>query len=272
VGIDIFQATILGAVQGITEFLPVSSRAHLILVSWIFGWPDPGIAFEVALHLGTLAALLLYFWKDWVHLGRSATRLLAGDRHDPDARLALYVILATIPAGIVGLLFEKQLDEFSTPTVIAASLIGVALFMRMAEVIGKRKTDLGTMSMSDAVMIGFAQALAVIPGVSRSGITITAGLFRDMTRKSAAVFSFLMSAPIVGGAVVKKTFDIMRDGLPADQVPPFVVGILVSTFVGFVCIAGLMRYLQTRNTFVFINYRIALGFLVLGLGYFGGMR
>ena len=270
--IDVFQAIVLGTVQGFTEFLPISSRAHLILVPWLFGWPDPGLTFDVALHLGTLAALLLYFRKDWIYLAQSSLRLLKGDTKDPDARLALYIILGTIPGGIAGLLLEREVDKFGTPTVIAATLIGVALLMRAAELGGMRKKDLEAMSLSDALMIGFAQALAIIPGVSRAGVTITAGLFRGMTRKAAAQYSFLLSPPIVAGAVLKKVIDILREGLPPDQGLPFVVGIIVSAFFGFVSIAGLMRYLQTRSTFVFIHYRIALGIIVLILGYFWGLH
>jgi undecaprenyl-diphosphatase len=272
VPIDVFQAIILGTVQGVTEFLPISSRAHLILIPWLFGWPDPGLTFDVALHLGTLAALLTYFRRDWIYLATSSLRLLKGDTKDPDARLALYIILATIPGGIAGLLFERVADEFATPAVIAATLIGVALLMRSAELGGMRKKDLETMKLSDALTVGFAQALAIIPGVSRSGVTITAGLFRGMTRKAAAQYSFLLSAPIVAGAVVKKLIDIVRDGLPPDQGLPFAVGIVVSAFFGFISIAALMRYLQTRSTFVFIYYRIALGIIVLLLGYFWGLH
>src|SRR5437867_2922384 len=229
--IDFFEAVILGFIQGVTEFLPISSRAHLLLIPWLFGWPEPGLTFDVALHLGTLAALLLYFWKDWVYLTISAFRLLKGDIKDPDSRLALYLILATVPGGIAGLLFEELADRISTPTVIATTLIALALLLRAAEVHGRRKTDLGTMTLSDALWIGLAQALAIIPGVSRSGVTITAGLFRGMTRKASAQFSFLLSAPIVGGAVAKKTMDIAYEGLPPDQSLPFAAGIIVSAFV-----------------------------------------
>ena len=270
--IDIFQAIILGAVQGVTEFLPISSRAHLILIPWLLGWPDPGLTFDVALHLGTLAALLIYFRKDWIYLTMSAFRLLEGDTENPDARLALFIILATIPGGIAGLLFEQMAEEISTPTVIATTLIVLALLLRAAELSGQRKTDLETMTLSDALMIGLAQTLAIIPGVSRSGVTITAGLFRGMTRKAAAQYSFLLSAPIIGGAVAKKLIDIAAEGLPPGQGLPFAVGIIVSAFFGFISIAALMRYLQTRSTFVFIHYRIALGIVVLILGYFWGLH
>jgi undecaprenyl-diphosphatase len=270
--IGIVEAVILGAVQGVTEFLPISSHAHLILIPWLFGWQDPGLTFDVGLHLGTLIALLLYFRSDWIDLTISALRLLKGETDDPDVRVALYIIVGTIPAGVAGLLLEDVLGSFTSPTLIATMLIVLALFLRAAEQWGRRKIDLGTMTLADAVAIGFAQALALIPGVSRSGVTITAGLFRGMKRLSAAQFSFLLSAPIIGGAVAKKMIDVAQDGLPFGQTAPFVVGIITSAVFGFFSIAGLMRYLQTRNTYVFINYRIALGILVLFLDYFWGFQ
>jgi len=264
VPIDVFQAIVLGFVQGVTEFLPISSHAHLILIPWLFGWPDPGLTFDIALHLGTLAALLLYFYRDWFHLGMSALKLLKGDTEDPNARLALYIILATIPAGVAGFFLGSLADQLATPKVIAAALIGVALLMRLAEVWGRRKTDLGGLTLSDSLIIGFAQAFALIPGVSRSGVTLTAGLFRGLTRKAAAQYSFLLSAPIVGGAVVKELGHIAAQGLP-DDVLPFIVGIITSAFFGLISITLLMSYLQTRTTFVFVNYRVALGICVLVL-------
>jgi undecaprenyl-diphosphatase len=270
--IDTFQAIVLGAVQGLTEFLPISSRAHLILVPWLLGWPDPGLTFDVALHLGTLFALLLYFRQDWIYLAISALRLLQGETNDPDARVALHIIIGTIPAGIAGLLFEQVTEQLSTPTVIGITLIALALFLRAAEISGRRKTDLGTMTTNDALAIGFAQTLALIPGVSRSGITMTAGLFRGMTRRAAAQYSFLLSAPLIGGAVAKKLIEISREGLPADAMMPFTAGIIVSAFFGFVSISALMRYLQTRSTFIFIQYRIVLGVLVLVLAYLWGFQ
>jgi len=271
VQIDTFEAIILGAVQGVTEFLPISSHAHLILVPWLFGWPDPGLTFDVALHLGTLVALLIYFRKDWIDLAISALRLLKGETDDPDARVALYIIVGTIPAGIAGLFLEDVADRLGTPTIIAIALIALALVLRAAELGGRRKTDLGTMTMSDAVAIGLAQILALIPGVSRSGVTMTAGLFRGMTRLAAAQYSFLLSAPLIGGAVAKKLIDVMRAGLSPGQTTPFAIGIIVSAIFGFISIAGLMRYLQTKNTFIFIHYRIALGIVVLLLAYFWGL-
>jgi undecaprenyl-diphosphatase len=182
----------------------------------------------------------------------------------------MYIIAGTIPAGIAGFLFEDLVEGLSSPTLIATALIVLALFLRLAEAVGRRETDLGTMSLKDAVTIGFAQALALIPGVSRSGVTITAGLFLGMTRLSAAQFSFLLSAPIIGGAVAKTMFNIALEGIPPDQMLPFVLGIVTSGVFGFISIAGLMRYLQTRSTFVFVNYRIALGLFVLFLEFFWG--
>ena len=267
--IDVFQAAILGTVHGLTQFLPISSRAHLILIPWLLGWPSPGLTFDIALHLGTLAALLIYFFKDWVHLTTAAFRIFKNPK-DRDARLALYIILATIPGGIVGLLFENLEYQISTPTLIAVMLISVALLMRFAEISGRRKTDLATIRLSDAMMIGFAQALAIIPGVSRTGITITAGLFRGMKRKAAAQFSFLLSAPIIAGAVAKTVIDTAVEGLHG-QSTPLIVGIIVSALWGVISIAAMMYYLQKRSMFAFVNYRIVLGIAVLILGYLWGM-
>ena len=165
--IDVFQAAILGTIHGLTQFLPISSRAHLILIPWMLGWPSPGLTFDVALHLGTLAALLIYFFKDWVHLTAAAFRILKNPE-DRDARLALYIILATIPGGIVGLLFEHLEYQISTPTLIAVMLISVALLMRFAEISGRRKKDLATIRLSDAMMIGLALVARGVSMRSRS--------------------------------------------------------------------------------------------------------
>jgi undecaprenyl-diphosphatase len=265
VEVSIFQAIVMGFVQGMTEFLPISSRAHLIMVPWVFGWPDPGLTFDVALHLGTLAALLIYFYKDWIRLTVSALKLLRGNTRDPDARLALHIMLATIPAAVAGVFLGSLDNNLGTPKVIGLALIIVALLMRGAEVVGKRTTELLDMSLKDALAVGFAQAIALIPGVSRSGITMTVGLFRGLTRKAAAQYSFLLSAPIVAGAVGKTMFDIYEEGLPTTDPVPLVVGIVTSGLFGFLSIAGLMRYLQTRSTFVFIAYRMGLGILLLAL-------
>jgi undecaprenyl-diphosphatase len=258
--VTIFQAIVYGAVQGITEFLPISSTAHLILLPWALGWPDPGLAFDVALHLGTLVALLIYFRADWIALIKSA----------PTSRMARYIVAATIPGAIAGALFEHKVENaLRAPQIIAMTLIGMALVLAGAELLGRRRKNLDELSWTDAMTVGVAQAFAIIPGVSRSGVTITAGLFRGMKRDAAAKFSFYLSTPLVAGAVAKKTLDILKEHSGLEQLTPFIVGILVSGIVGFFAIAFMMRYLQTHNTYLFIFYRIALGIVVLLALWFG---
>ncbi len=269
---DLTQAITLGAVQGITEFLPISSTAHLILVPWLMGWPDPGAVFDVALHLGTLVALLLYFRGEWLGLLTSGIGWLRGDRTNPTGRLAIYIVLATIPGAVLGALFQHQIETtLRSPLIISITLVTLALLLVYAERVGRQTTDLDHITLADSLTVGFAQALALVPGVSRSGITITAGLFRGMTRRSAARFSFFLSTPIIAGAVAKKFLDIFKAGLPANDSVPFVAGIVVSGIVGYLSIAFLIRYLSTHNTYVFIYYRIALGILVF-LAFLGGFR
>jgi len=260
----IFQAIIFGAVQGLTEFLPVSSTAHLILLPWFMGWPDPGLAFDVALHLGTLVALLIYFRADWLALIGSAFSILRGRTQSPDARMAMLIVAATIPGAAAGVLFEHKVeDALRSPQLIGLMLIVMALVLVAAELVGHRKKSLSEISWADALGIGAAQAFAIVPGVSRSGSTITAGLFLSLKRDAAAKFSFYLSAPIIAGAVGKKMVDILKSGLGIEQLMPFIVGIVVSGIIGYLAIAFLMRYLQTHNTFLFVYYRIALGIVVL---------
>ena len=260
---SIFQAIVFGAVQGLTEFLPISSTAHLVLLPWAFGWPDPGLSFDVALHLGTLVALLIYFRADWFALISSALGILRGRTQAPDARMAMQIVVATIPGAIAGALFEHKVeDALRAPQVIPLMLIALALVLVVAEVVGRRKKSLNEVSWGDAIIVGVAQAFAIIPGVSRSGVTITAGLFRSMKRDTAARFSFYLSTPIIAGAVAKKMLDIAKEGATIDQLTPFFVGIIVSGIVGYMAIAFMMRYLQTRTTYLFVYYRIALGIAV----------
>jgi undecaprenyl-diphosphatase len=268
----IFQAIVFGAVQGFTEFLPISSTAHLILLPWFLGWPDPGLSFDVALHLGTLVALLLYFRADWIALTVSALGILRGRTQSPDARMAMLIVAATIPAAAAGVVFESRVeDTLRTPQLIGVTLIVLALVLVAAEIVGRRKKNLDEISWADAITVGIAQAIAIIPGVSRSGSTITAGLFLSMKRDAAARFSFYLSAPIIAGAVGKKMADILASGLGLEQLTPFIVGIVSSGMVGYLAIAFLMRYLQTHNTGLFVFYRIALGIVVL-LAFSSGFR
>jgi undecaprenyl-diphosphatase len=260
----IFQAIIFGAVQGLTEFLPISSTAHLILLPWFMGWPDPGLTFDVALHLGTLVALLFYFRAEWVALIGSGLGILRGRTQSPDAKMAMLIVAATIPGAAAGALFEHKVeDAFRAPQLIAVMLILMALVLVVAEVVGRRKKSLEDIGWTEAIGVGVAQAFAIVPGVSRSGSTITAGLFLNMKRDAAARFSFYLSAPIIAGAVGKKMIDILRSDLRLEQLTPFIVGIVTSGIIGYLAIAFLMRYLQTHNTLLFVFYRILLGIVVL---------
>jgi undecaprenyl-diphosphatase len=268
----IFQSIIYGIVQGLTEFLPISSTAHLVLLPWAAGWPDPGLSFDVALHLGTLVALLLYFRKEWLALIGSAIGIVQGRTQTPDARLVMFIVGATIPGAIAGALFEHKVeDAMRAPQVIALMLIALALILAVAEIVGRRKKSLDEISWGDAITVGVAQALAIIPGVSRSGVTISAGLFRNMKRDAAARFSFFLSTPLIGGAVGKRTLEMLKAGATIEQMVPFVVGILVSGVVGYLAIAFMLRYLQTRTTYLFVYYRIALGIAVF-LAIWTGIR
>src|SRR5262245_15187677 len=223
---SILQAIVFGAVQGLTEFLPISSTAHLILLPWFMGWPDPGLAFDVALHLGTLVALLIYFRADWIALIGAGFGVLRGHTQSTNARMAMLIVAATIPGAAAGALFEHKVeDALRAPQLIGVMLIVMALVLVAAEAVGRRKKNLIEVSWGDALAIGVAQAFAIVPGVSRSGSTITAGLFLNMKRDAAARFSFYLSAPIIAGAVGKKTIDILRSGLGFEQLTPFIVGI-----------------------------------------------
>jgi undecaprenyl-diphosphatase len=281
----IYQAVVLAVVQGLTEFLPVSSTAHLWLVPWLLKWKDPGLTFDVALHAGTLVAVLAYFWRYWVEmivlgfgLGSGATMQRAGDashsaREDlrQNPRLLWYMAVATIPGALAGWRFERAAEEqLRSPMIVGAALIVVGLLMGAGDWLGKRERDLGHVGFLDSFLVGVAQALAVIPGISRSGVTMTAGLFRKMKRETAARFSFLLSTPIIAGAAMKKGMEIRHEGLPGNMHLPFLCGIIVSALVGYLVIAVLIRYLERRTFKVFVVYRIALGVILLALGW--GLR
>ena len=261
----------MGAVERATEFLPISITENLYLNPWLFGWPDPGLGFDIALHLGTLVALLLYFRSEWLSLSQGALDFLRG-RRDANARLTLYLVLGTIPALVAGALLADYAETtLRHPLVIASTLIVLALVLVVAERIGSRETKLDKITGTDAVTVGCAQALALIPGVSRSGVTITAGLFRGMTREAAARFSFLLSTPVIGAAISKTMVDGIRHGFPAVALNELIGGVIVSGIVGYLSIAFLLRFLATHTTYVFVYYRIILG-IVVAVAYFGGMR
>ncbi|MDP9372871.1 MAG: undecaprenyl-diphosphatase UppP [Chloroflexota bacterium] len=272
-GVDLLQAIVLGAVQGLTEFLPISSSAHLVLFPWLFGWRNPGLTFDVALHIGTIVAVLLYFRRDLLGIAAALWRGLAARAPlaEPDARLGLLIVAGALPAAVIGFLVARPVDDFFhrpeaqglALAIIAAMLIGVGLLMALAERIAGHRRPLKDLRLRDALIVGLAQAAALVPGVSRSGSTLTAGLFLNFRREDAARFSFLLSLPVTGGAALKKTLDVVAEGLaPADRLP-FIAGILTSGLVGYVCIAFLLRYLQRASTLVFTLYRVGLGLLIL---------
>jgi undecaprenyl-diphosphatase len=266
----LYQTVVLAIVQGLTEFLPVSSTAHLVLFPWLLGWKDPGLTFDVALHAGTLVAVLAYFWRYWLDMVSSIFGL--GEARNSDLRenpkLLWFLVIATLPAGLAGWRFEHAAeDQLRSPAIIGTALIVIGLFMWAGEWRGSRKVELGHVGFLDSLLVGIAQALAVIPGVSRSGVTMSAGLFRGMTRETSARFSFLLSTPMIAGAALKKALEIHHAGMPPEMRLPFLVGVLIAALVGYLVIAVLLRYLERKTFTIFVIYRLALGVVVLVLGW-----
>ena len=273
---SLIQAIILALVQALTEFLPVSSTAHLILFPWLLHWPDPGLAFDVALHAGTLLAVILYFFKDWLKLtlcglGMKYPANASAEEVSVNRRMFWLMVVGTIPGGILGAVFEHRIEEnFRTPMVIGLSMILVALLMWWADSKSRFTRPLEQANMGDAVNIGTAQALALCPGVSRSGITITAGLFRGFTREAATRFSFLLSTPLIAGAVLShlpKLIKLHKAGGMDLPLSTLVVSILVSGIAGYFVIAFFIRYLQTRTLKPFVIYRLIFGIAVIALAF-----
>lgn len=276
VAIEWWKAVVLGVVQGLTELLPISSSAHLVLVPWFFGWQDPGLTFDVALHIGTLVAVLVYFWSDVVHMITAFVRGVAAGKPlaEQDARLGVLIIIASIPGALVGFIFDKRIEAAfhaqdaakSSLAIIAIALIIMGLLLAVAERVAEHRREMKDVNFRDALIIGAAQSVALIPGVSRSGSTITTGLFLGMRRETAARFSFLLSLPITGGAALKKIYDLIKDGgLTADERLPFAIGIVTAGLVGYACIFFLLRYLQRNTTLIFTVYRVVLGLIILVL-------
>jgi undecaprenyl-diphosphatase len=284
---DLIHAIVLAVVQGLTEFLPISSSAHLIIVPWLFGWEDPGLAFDAALHLGTLAAVYAYFWRDLVRMARALPRALRrplallrdpapGAVENPldlDARLALLIAVGTIPGLIIGFAGEGAIDTYfhsadhrrTAIALIAVALIVLAVVLAVAERVAVHQRQITHLTWRDAVAIGLAQASALIPGISRSGATITVGLFRGVRRADAARYSFLLSLPIIAGAGTKAVYSGVEAGLSGSETRAFIIGAIISGLVGLLSIWGLLRFLERASTSVFIVYRITLGLFLLVL-------
>jgi undecaprenyl-diphosphatase len=283
--LPIYQAVVLAIIQGLAEFIPVSSSGHLIIVRRLMGWnelsPAHELTFDVALHFGTLLSLLVYFRRTWMQIIRAAlggevvrfSESIGSDRsltpaEQREERLLLwFMVLATIPGAIAGKLLEHSAEDYFREHIylIAGAMIVVALFMWWGEKVSGLTKPLTGISLLDSIIIGCAQATALIPGVSRSGATITAGLFRNMTREAAVRFSFLLSTPIIAGAALLKAHELRKEGLPHAMHAPFLVGVIVSAIVGYVAIVWLIRYLQSNSLRAFIVYRIVAGIIVIGL-------
>ncbi len=278
----ILQAIILGIVQGATEFIPISSSAHLIIVPWLFGWTDASLTsltFDVALHIGTLIAVLVYFARDWVTLIRAGIASILERKigNDPDRRLAWFVLIGTIPGGIAGIFFESKIDAlFHQPGVpiqtsalivmaVIIALLGTGLYF--ADKLSRSERKLDHYNLKDTLVIGFSQALAIFPGVSRSGSTITAALAMGSERSSAARFSFLLSAPIIAGAGAKSLYEIYK-GISTGAIARadlilFPIGLVVAAISGFFCIRFMIQFLQRNSASIFVYYRWALAALVV---------
>jgi len=278
---------VLAIVQGLAEFIPVSSSAHLILVRRLLGWnelsPAHELSFDVALHFGTLLSVLFYFRRTWFQIFRAAfggrierfseegggAADLTFEEQKDERMLLWFMAIATIPGGIAGKLLEHSAEDYFREHVflIAGALIVVALLMWLGEKIGHLQKPLTRISFTDSLVIGVAQAFALIPGVSRSGSTITAGLFRNLTREAAVRFSFLLSTPLIAGAALLKAHEVRKEGLPADMHLPMLVGVVVSALVGYAAIAWLIRFLQSNSLKIFIIYRILAGIAVIALAF-----
>lgn len=250
----VLQAFVLGMVQGLTEFLPISSSGHLILVPKLLGWQPHSLDFDVILHLATLLAVVAYFWRDWLRLLRERSPFL------------LLLVAASVPTAIVGLAFNQAIEEqLRGVTLVAALLLTVALVLGAAEVLGTRRDGLEKVDLRRAMFIGCAQALSLLPGVSRSGITMSAGMFSGLTREAAARFSFMLGTPVILGIGLVKSADLVRHGDSGTSGLALAVGFVTAALVGVLTIRFLLAFLQRRSLWPFIGYRAALGLLLLAL-------
>jgi undecaprenyl-diphosphatase len=275
--VPLLHAIILGIIQGLTEFLPVSSSAHLALIPWLLGWNDQGLSFDIALHVGTVLAVIVYFFRDWIQVIAEGFGISIGS--DPAIRrnpkLLWLLVLGSIPAGIAGLLVKDLAENVwrNNQYLIGSMLILVGLFMWWADRQGSRRKDLGNVSATDSLSIGAAQALALVPGVSRSGITICAGLLRNLDRETAARFSFLLATPAIAGAAAKDAWDLMRHGggiagIPHDLRMALLVGVIVSAITGALTIQFFLNFLRRRSLSFFVWYRVIFGIIVIALATF----
>lgn len=262
---SVWQAILLGILQGVTEFLPVSSSGHLVIVPYLLGWPDPGLAMDTLLHLGSLVAIVAFFWSDlWRLFHAGIGSLRQHSLADPQARVAWGVVVATVPAALLGFLFEDSVERlFGAPMAAAAFLLGTALLLVLSEVLGSRQRPITSLSWLDALFIGLAQALAIVPGLSRSGSTIAAGLFAGLRREDAARFSFLLSVPIILGSGLYQLAKLVVGGWTGISMTAVLVGMVAAGVSGYLAIAGLMTLVRRRSLYGFAAYCAVFGTLVL---------
>lgn len=267
--VNVWEALILGLVQGLTEFLPISSTAHLKVIPVALGWGDPGVAFTAIIQLGSIAAVLWYFWEDLAKVTQGSLRAIAQSNYDsPDFRLAMGIILGTLPILCFGVLIKILIPDYDdsplrSMVAIAIASIGMAVLLGLAERFGTRKRQYADLDLRDGVLMGFAQALALIPGVSRSGSTITAGLFMELDRAAAARFSFLLGIPAITLAGIVELKGLLESGFGNISIVALGVGLISSAIFSYWAIAWLIRYLQTQNTWIFVWYRLAFGVAIL---------
>ncbi|MFL5463805.1 MAG: undecaprenyl-diphosphatase UppP [Gemmatimonadaceae bacterium] len=263
------QATVLGILQGLSEFLPISSSAHLTLAPWLFGWEDPGLAFDVALHFGTLIAVLWYFRMEWLALIKAAFGIVTTGRVEtPEKRRVVYLIVATIPGAIGGFLLQSRAESaFRSPQLIATALVVMGVILWVVDKAVDQRRILGEMRWIDALLIGLAQVVALVPGVSRSGSTITAARGLRFDRESAAEFSFLMSMPIIAAAVVLEGPKALHENGITNEL---MAGVVASAISGWLAISILMRYVSSHSYRIFALYRVLVGLGVLALIYTRG--
>lgn len=264
---EVWQAIVLGIVQGLTEFLPISSSGHLVLAPRVLGWDDGGLTFDVGLHLGTTLAVLAYFWQDWLGLARAARDLglrRPSRGQDLYRRMLPFLALGSIPAAVVGLVLNDVIEEDLRSTALITAMIGVfALVLMAAERLGPKTRGLNHLHLRDAAAVGFAQAVALVPGASRSGVTISAGLLTGLTREAAARFSFLLGMPAILGASLLEGVDLAR-GEEDVNAAVMLAGFAASAAVGFATVHFLMRFVTTRGLMPFVVYRIALSLALAG--------
>lgn len=273
---EIIQAIVLGIVQGLTEFIPVSSSGHLVIVPWFLGWDHQSLLFDTVLHWGTLLSIIAVFWRDlWAIFVATLTSIMRRSLADPNARLGWFIVVGSIPAAVTGLLFKDFFEGlFSSPRAVGFFMLFTAAILAGSEQLARRKRahhDLTTMRWPQAIAMGLAQAIALAPGISRSGSTMAAGLATGIRRDEAARFSFLLGTPAFFGAALLQLLDTL-EAAPSDvsaQLPALLVGAVVSAVVGYLAIRGLIAYLRRRSLYVFSIYCLVVGLVVIALSFSG---